>query len=62
MPPGAKAESELAAAAARALPSGRLVVLPRGRDQEPVEVPPSVVRVVAGKTPSATFDDTVPGP
>ncbi len=40
-------ESEQAHAAAAALPGGRVVVLPGGPDQPPVEVPPSVLRVVA---------------
>ncbi len=40
-------ESEQAHAAAAALPGGRVVVLPGGPDQQPVEVPPSVVKVVA---------------
>ena len=40
-------ESEQAHAAAAALPGGRVVVLPGGPDQEPVEVPASVVKVVA---------------
>ncbi len=44
---GALPESEQAAAAAGALAGGRVVVLPKGRDREPVEVPESVVRVLA---------------
>lgn len=40
-------ESEQAHAAAAALPGGRVVVLPGGPDQQPVEVPASVVKVVA---------------
>ena len=40
-------ESEQAHAAAAALPGGRVVVLPGGPGQQPVEVPASVVKVVA---------------
>ena len=40
-------ESEQAHAAAAALPGGRVVVLPGKPDQPPVEVPASVVKVVA---------------
>ena len=40
-------ESEQALAAAAALPGGRVVVLPGSPDQQPVEVPASVVKVVA---------------
>jgi len=40
-------ESEQAYAAAAALPGGRVVVLTGGPDPQPVDVPPSVVRVVA---------------
>lgn len=43
----ARSESEQAAAAAGALAEGRVVVLPRGRGRKPVEVPASVVRVLA---------------
>lgn len=43
----AKSEMEQAAAAAGALAGGRLVVLPRGRTHDPVEVPASVARVMA---------------
>lgn len=43
----AMSESEQAAAAVVALAGGRVVVLPRGRGREPVEVPASVVRVLA---------------
>jgi excisionase family DNA binding protein len=43
----AKAEMEQAAAAAGALAGGRLVVLPHGRRRQPVEVPASVVPVLA---------------
>ena len=42
-----RSETEQAAAAAGALAGGRVVVLPRGRSREPVEVPESVVRVLA---------------
>ena len=44
---GALSELEQAAAAAHALAGGRVVVLPSGRDRDPVEVPESVVRVLA---------------
>jgi len=40
-------EVEQADAAASALAKGRVVVMPRGRRGEPVEVPESVVRVLA---------------
>ncbi len=40
-------ESEQAHAAAAALPGGRVVVLPGGSDQQPVEVPASVTKLVA---------------
>lgn len=40
-------ESEQASAAAAALTGGRVVVLPGSPDQQPVEVPASVVKVVA---------------
>src|SRR3954470_10257400 len=40
-------ESEQAHAAATALPGGRVVVLPSGPDQQPIEVPASVVKVLA---------------
>lgn len=40
-------ESEQAHAAAVALPGGRVVVLPGDPDREPVEVPASVVEVLA---------------
>lgn len=43
----ARSESEQAAAAAGALTEGRVVVLPKGRGAKPVEVPASVVRVLA---------------
>lgn len=43
----AMSESEQAAAAAVALAEGRVVVLPRGRGREPIEIPASVVRVLA---------------
>ena len=43
----AKSESEQAAEAAEALGAGRVVVLPNGRGREPVDVPASVVRVLA---------------
>ena len=42
-----QSEMEQADAAASALAKGRVVVLPRGRRGEPVEVPESVVRDVA---------------
>jgi excisionase family DNA binding protein len=42
-----KAEADQAAAVAEAMSGGRVVVLPRGRGKEPVEVPASVVRVLA---------------
>lgn len=42
-----KAEADQAAAVADALSDGRVVVLPRGRGKEPVEVPASIVRVLA---------------
>lgn len=42
-----QSEVEQADAAATALARGRVVVLPRGRKGEPVEVPASVVRVLA---------------
>lgn len=42
-----RSESEQAAAAAGALAGGRVVVVPRGGRKEPVEVPASVVRVMA---------------
>ncbi|MGI8938049.1 MAG: excisionase family DNA-binding protein [Iamia sp.] len=41
-----QAEAGQAAAVADALVDGRVVVLPKGRGTEPVEVPPSVVRVL----------------
>ncbi|MDQ6727267.1 MAG: excisionase family DNA-binding protein [Actinomycetota bacterium] len=40
-------ESEQARAAATALPGGRVVVFPSGPDQQPIEVPASVVEVLA---------------
>ena len=40
-------ESEQAAAAAGALPGGRVVVVPSGPDREPIEVPVSAVQVLA---------------
>jgi excisionase family DNA binding protein len=40
-------ESEQAAAAAVALPGGRVVVVPSGPDREPVELPASAVQVLA---------------
>lgn len=40
-------ESEQAAVAADALAGGRVVVLPSGKGRDPVEVPASVVRVLA---------------
>lgn len=40
-------EVEQAEAAAGALAGGRVVVLPKGRRREPVELPESVVRVLA---------------
>jgi excisionase family DNA binding protein len=43
----AMSESEQAHAAATALPGGRVVVLPSGPDQQPIEVPASVVEVLA---------------
>lgn len=45
--PNAMSESEQANAAAAALPGGRVVVLPSGPDQPPIEVPASVVEVLA---------------
>ncbi len=39
-------EAGQAAAVADALVDGRVVVLPKGQGKEPVEVPPSVVRVL----------------
>jgi excisionase family DNA binding protein len=42
-----RSEVEQAEAAARALSEGRVVVMPRGHKGEPVEVPASVVRVLA---------------
>jgi excisionase family DNA binding protein len=42
-----QSEVEQAYAAASALVKGRVVVMPRGRRGEPVEVPGSVVRVLA---------------
>lgn len=42
-----RSEVDQAEAAARALAEGRVVVVPRGRKGEPVEVPASVVRVLA---------------
>ncbi len=42
-----RSESEQAAAAAGALAGGRVVVVPRGGRKKPVEVPASVVRVMA---------------
>ena len=42
-----RSESEQAARAAGALAGGRVVVVPRGGRKAPVEVPPSVVRVLA---------------
>ena len=44
---GALSDSEQAAAAADALTGGRFVVLPRDQGRDPVEVPASVVRVLA---------------
>ena len=44
---GALSDSEQAAAAADALTGGRVVVLPRDQGRDPVEVPASVVRVLA---------------
>jgi len=44
---GALSDSKQAAAAADALAGGRVVVLPRDKGCEPVEVPASVVRVLA---------------
>lgn len=43
----AMSESEQAAAAAVALPGSRVVVVPSGPGHEPIEVPPSVVQVLA---------------
>lgn len=43
----AMSESEQAAAAAVALAGGRLVVVPAGRDETPIEVPASAVDVLA---------------
>ncbi|MGI8433200.1 MAG: hypothetical protein ACR2LE_00435 [Nocardioidaceae bacterium] len=40
-------EADQASAASDALADGRVVVLPLGRGVEPVEVPPSAVRVLA---------------
>lgn len=40
-------ESEQATEAAKALAGGRVVVLPRGKGKKPIELPPSVVRVLA---------------
>ena len=40
-------ESEQAAAAAVALPGGRVVVLPSGPGREPIELPESAVQVLA---------------
>jgi len=45
--PSVRSESEQAAAAAGALAGGRVVVLPKGRRREPIEVPASAVRVLA---------------
>jgi excisionase family DNA binding protein len=42
-----QSETEQAEAAASALSRGRVVVMPRGHKGEPVEVPESVVRVLA---------------
>lgn len=42
-----ESEVDQAAAAAGALARGRAVVIPRGKRGEPVELPPSVVRVLA---------------
>lgn len=42
-----QSEVEQADAAAAALAQGRLVVIPRGRKREPVEVPESVARTLA---------------
>lgn len=43
----AMSEAEQAHAAAVALPGGRVVVLPEGPDRQPIEVPASVVEVLA---------------
>ena len=45
--PRALSESEQAAAAAVAIPGGRVVVVPGGPDREPIEVPASAVLVLA---------------
>jgi excisionase family DNA binding protein len=42
-----ESEADQAAAAAGALARGRAVVVPRGKRGEPVELPPSVVRILA---------------
>lgn len=44
---GVLSESEQAAAAAQALDGGRVVVLPGGRGRRPIEVPASVVSLMA---------------
>ena len=44
---GVQSEVQQADAAATALAEGRVVVVPRGRKGEPVDVPESVVRVLA---------------
>lgn len=43
----AESEAAQADAAAGALVSGRAVVIPRGKHADPVDLPPSVVRVLA---------------
>ena len=52
-------EAEEVAAAAGAMDGGRVVVLPKGRGSEPVELPASVVRVLAEVLEHARRGETV---
>lgn len=55
----AASESEQAAAAAAALADGRVVVVPREPDRVPIDVPESVVRVLAAALDHAQRGETV---
>lgn len=55
----AASESEQAAAAAVAMRDGRVVVVPRERDRAPIDVPESVVRVLAAVLDHAQRGETV---
>jgi excisionase family DNA binding protein len=54
-----ESEAQQAAAAAGALARGRAVVIPRGKRGEPVELPPSVVRVLAEVLDHAQHGESV---